>query len=59
MAQAPSAADNAAAKPSVRDRPAHREGKRGALIIASLYCITIPTGIGLAPKSGPEIQPRF
>jgi hypothetical protein len=35
--QAPSATDSTAIVPSVRIRPAHREGKRGALFIPPFY----------------------
>src|SRR5687768_14659629 len=45
--QAPSATESTAIVPSVRNRPAHREGKRGALFMDPFYCIAIPAGIGL------------
>ena len=42
---APSAAASVAVMVSDRVQPAHREGKRGALFMGRVYCITIPAGI--------------
>ena len=55
--QAPSATDSTAIVPSVCIRPAHREGKRGALFMLPFYCIAIPAGIGGSgrPSTLPDI----